>query len=357
MVGEEADGLDYSTTNGYLADDKTYLSFSISEPNDGITGDFFTERFVLGTMRDLKNPGVLSLSLTGAALHSNVGTILENDYVDNNHRDLGTYANAIMYTASANGYNLYFVLDLDTNQLELIALRPEGTAQADKILITLNLSGINGEISGEHTILNDFNVLLHNYKVISNYEYNSDSQVYAYYYVNLEEDNKFVNVKNQTGISYEFAGGTYTVDNELRTLAKNENTNELFTFTPLTKRLTMRAVGQDSVVADLKFNVVVDGYVVDQLTYKMNIQRNLQFMVNGAESVVKDQVLETNFVLTPVLTTGNPYYDDLPIKVDFKNNTNVADVDVSATGYYRVLALDLYKLKIKDKQIQQCSLC
>lgn len=341
MPSSKSDGLDFTTTNGYIGEN--YLSFTMS----GDVGDTFeSDRYVLGTMLDLSNPGVIRMIVDREELSG--GKRIESIEED---EEFNTYANAIQFKkVHTSGYHLYFIFDLDTYQLELIVRRPLSTTKLNELMITLSVGGVNGK----DTILKDYKILLHNYEVTSNFEYKSDDDVYAYYYINLETDGKFVNKTGNANIFYKLAESTYTVDNIELKISADETNNELFTFDENTKSITFKVVGRD-VDAELRFNVVFKDeesgieYVVDNLLYKVVVKRNLQFMVNGATTVNKDSSLETNFVLTPQDSDGFEY------KVNFMENSKVntttsdPNANVTETGYYNVLAFDLYKLKNKGQ--------
>ena len=91
--------------------------------------------------------------------------------------------------------------------------------------------------------------------------------------------------------------------------------------------------------------------MIKTVTYKLNIYLNMKFVVNGDET----SALETDFVLTNKSTT-TASTENFSITKNFIAGSEIEDEDFDAipsakTTYYKVLALDLYRLKSQSNEL------
>ena len=350
MAGDKADGLDLTTATGYTG--SNYISFSM---NDNLENKYAyqSKTFVIGTMKDLQNSSIFTVSINDTSYVLQKASV-ESDAkiisVDgDNSNEIGGYFNAIQYKFKNGDYEFYITLDADTSQVELIVIRPAGKNKQAEFNLPISIGGVNGA----GTIIDGFNIVLSNYQVKQNVE-GIDTSIYAGYIVDLTEKFTTTNLADgaSTAVNYELAGGTYVVDGETRTILATETTNDLFKFNSSTSKFETRAVGSD-VLAKIKFNVKVGGYVIEQIEFIFYVRLNMQFIVNGAE--LDNTTPETNFELTTVKDKDGDK-TTFPIRIDFISGLSTTDFVTTGTNadvqgnYYRVLAFDLYRLKMQGNE-------
>ncbi len=356
MSGDDVDGIDFSSRTGiygtYMGTETTplehkYVSFMLKDYD--LTKSY-EGKFVIGTMKDLINTSVFTVS--GVSIPSNTvtlsgpNTIVEGYYKNTTNKAVGDYYNGIQYEIKCNTikYVIYVTLDLDSRSVELFVTRSANAVIGD-VKLTLSLGGVNGN----GTIINGLEIFLSSDKI----EKNSPEidTVYSNHTVELVNalsgkfiENGGVDANSstdgyQTKLTYEFANGTYKLDTDTYNITNKDN--NLFTYTPSSKELKLHRVGCD-INVDINFTVKNGHYILTTINYQFIIKLNMHIVVNGEslQDNLKNNKPETYFVLTNNKTSNFPLtinFTGYPVPEANKDENN-------EINYYNVLAFDLYGL-------------
>lgn len=366
MAGTTVDGLDYSSATHGTVGTNPYVSF-ILEDEDGSKA--YSKKFIVGTMKDAINNSVFTVE--------NFGTrriIDENGNYTDGAKEVavGGYRNTIQYVKESNdgNYNLY--LTLNNNLVELLI---ESMADRDETAV---LEGIQeylnikiGGVNGSATIAENLIIVLSNHKIEENYKETIDSSIYSGFVINLFEDNndadlnynngKFVEnggkdadtatAGYQTALDYYLADSYYIIDAERHEILASETSNDLFEYDSQLQTIQTRAVASD-VRAEINFLVKHGDYVIKTVRYNLYIYLNMKFVVNGDET----SSLETELVLTNK-SGKEATPESFPITKTFTSGgsinaeTDLYKNDKTKTTYYKVLAVDLYRLKTQQNSL------
>ncbi len=315
----------------YTRTETEYISYIL----EGIKADseYSNENkpFVIGKMLDEQNKGIFNCSEGDGYYIDSDGT------VPTGKTRVGEFTNAKQYHFIKAGHNIYVTCEFNTGLITLIVIKASGTAITN-IELTITADGVNGDGSAG-TLINNLVIYLSKDDVESTTDDQRES-IYANDIIKLignAADNKFV----VTGsVSLELIGGSYTIDDNTYYVDGAEN--ELYEYDSTNNEITFNSVSRE-VYAEINFLVKSGKYIIKEISYRVAIHRNLQFIVNN-ETLKKDADLETRFVLD---ATQDQYGDtsSFPILIKFRKEQSD---DISANfedPYYNVLAFDLYHLK------------
>lgn len=274
--------------------------------------------------------------------------IFLNDKNENENK----YTNAVQY--EING-NYVLTIDLDTGYIEL-RIKSKDPIITDVEEFKLTLTGVNGNNAA---ILNNLNIVMSGVDYKSNYENLADTNVYGGDEIDIltklalaegekiDAGYKIEMVKDDITKSYfEYNGKTQQISELCFTKEKPiDGATKYY--------LVVGNPAQTISNVCTTFQVTKDDVVIDEFVYKFNVNRNMQFVVNGAglnEYTKNSHSASTNFHLnrfagveTTTHTGGN-----FPVTVNLKY-AQTADADhkkelANAEYCYDVLYYSLFWL-------------
>lgn len=276
MASNKKDGITFSN-EGYVDDAETYMSFTI---NDKDNSAYSSKEYFIGTINDSRAKGVYLLNNTGNTLHkflsatsANADDISEEFEISTGHK----------YKITLKGNKIYFQY-IKVNNISPIATKAE---------VLLYIHG-----SSDY-ILNGFKIEIFNFEITPNFE-GRDTTVYGGEKINLLDKLTVPTGAGAPVLSVAWNKskyGTTTVDTVL-----GESNNLIAEATEGMPTIQTKTVGQ-SVLVDLVLNVKIGDYFINSVTYRLQLNRSLQFFFNGEEGQTgwePEEVYEytTNFALT-----------------------------------------------------------
>lgn len=338
MADTQKDGITFSD-QGYVDEDKTYMSFVISDTNQ--YSNYSTDKLLIGSINDNLGAGVFVIDSS-----------LDKEYKFLPKYDAGEVSCKIAHNTNYN-YDIIFKRDeSDATKYNIYLQYNRASGKeclSEETTITLNIYG------STDFILNSFNIKLYNINIEE--KFTGRESVYGDSAINLLS--KFFNKKEGGGYDNP-ENLTFTLDEEKSkygslnpTTSLKESEGTLIEFKGETNEILTKSVGS-SVKIDAVFNVLYkqgeDNYIhIQNITYSFLLTRNYQFRFNGyednsgtEEGTPKTEEVysyETEFALTNVKDEETIYFTSVAgvnncIAISFSDPEKGTDV---TKDYYTTL--------------------